>query len=136
MNFSEASVIFNRFGMLNVSQNSENLSKLDLFYLSYQCWIINVKSLAVTALPCLLMYLYRRFHRPPKKVSIFELQEGLSSLKITHLLILMVISDNIIPLFNLFVTFKDFQIKPFLIYSINPQRFCFYPVVFEFHTDL
>ena len=44
----------------------------------------------------------------------FELYGGLYALKITHLLFLMVISDNIILLFKLIVSSKDFQIRPFL----------------------
>ena len=91
----------------------------------------------IIILSYLLRFLFRRFDRSPKTVSMFELLKGLYALKIAHLLFLMIISDNIISLFKLFVSAKDLQIRPFRTYSINPPHyFRFYSVVFEFHIDL
>ena len=118
--------------MLNVPQNSENLSKFG-FVLSFTSML---KSPLIITLSYLLRYLFRRFDRSPKKVSMFELHGGLHALKIAHLSFLMIISDNIISLFKLTVSFKGLQIRPFLIYSIYPHHFCFFPVVFEFHIDV
>ena len=49
----------------------------------------------------------------------FQLLGGLYTLKIAHLLFLMLTSDNIISLFKLIVSSKGFQIRSFLTYSIN-----------------
>ena len=77
-----------RFDMLNVSQNSKNISKLG-FALSFTS-ILNLPVIIILA------YLFKRFDRWPKRVSMFELHGDLYVLKIAHLLFLMVISDNII----------------------------------------
>ena len=101
--------------MLNVSQNSENLLKLGfaLFFTSIS------KSPMIITLSYLLRYLFRILHRSPKKASMFQLLGGLYTLKIAHLLFLMLTSDNIISLFKLIVSSKGFQIRSFLTYSIN-----------------
>ena len=103
--------------MLIISHNLESLSKLEfvLFFTS------KLKSPMIIILSYLLRYLFRRFDRSPKKVSMFELHGGLHALKIAHVLFLMVISDNIISLFKLFISSKKLQIRPFLACSINPS---------------
>ena len=62
--------------MLNVSQNSENLSKLG-FVLSFTSIL---KSPMMKTLPYLLRYLFRRVDRLPKKVLMLELHGGLYTL--------------------------------------------------------
>ena len=104
---------------VNISQNSESLWKLD-FVLSFTSML---KSPMIKILSCLLRYLFRRFDRSPINVSMFELHGGLYALKIAYFLFLMVISDNIISLFRLFVSSKDLQIRLFLKYFINPPPF-------------
>ena len=64
----------------------------------------------------------------------FELHGSLYTLKISHLIYLIVISDNI-SLFKLILFYTGLQIRPFLTYSINPHHFCIYPIMFEFHID-
>ena len=99
----------------------------------------------IITLSYLLRYLFRILHRSPKKVSMFQLLGGLYTLKIAHLLFLMVTSDNVISLFKLIASSKGFQIRSFLTYSINhapPQRPCrgggcrgvtpLHPTFFEF----
>ena len=73
----------------------------------------------IITLSYLLRYLFRILHRSPKKASMFQLLGGLYTLKIAHLLFLMLTSDNIISLFKLIVSSKGFQIRSFLTYSIN-----------------
>ena len=75
--------VYPSLDILNVSQNWENLSKLG-FVLSFTSML---KVPMIITLSYLLSYfLLRRLDRSPKKVSMFELHEGLCALKIALLL--------------------------------------------------
>ena len=68
--------------MLNVSQNSENLSKLGFFFY----FTSTIKSPMTIILPYLLRYLFGRFDILPKIISMLELDGGLYTLNVGHLL--------------------------------------------------
>ena len=75
----------------------------------------------------ILSYSQRYFFKSSKRfannLSIFELHGSLYTLKMVHLLFLIVISDKIIALNKLILFTKDLLLRPFSIYSIKPIRF-------------